>query len=222
MLDHGVDTVVRAVGDEAARLRGVLDERLVGYEAVAVELSCEDPATVRAFWAATGWYRPFTDFRLHRPETALARAAVPALLAEHGADGDWLPERYRLVDVDPDGLGFRITAEDRCPDDPPVLGVSFDAGTDLVEQEHPRYLVWCANAMLAAAHDSWPRVGLDPAELGRVERAEAPFPTLSPVTRRLDEDLWVVPAYAGVDGFEEHCCVVYRDRAALARWRQRA
>jgi hypothetical protein len=208
-----------SVAVEAARLCRLLGERLPGYRRDAVQLTEDDPPTVRAFWAATGWYEPFAEFGLHRPERALARSAVPALLAGHGADGDWLPSRYRLVDVDPDGLGFRMTDEDRCPDDPPLLAVSFDAGVDLVEQEHPRYLVWCANAMLAAAHNSWHRTGLAPDELGRVERAEAPFPTLSPVTRKLSDDVWLVPASAAVDYFDEHCCLVYRDRDALARWR---
>ena len=223
MLDSRAVAAPRAVAGEATRLRRLLGERLPDYEraAVAVELADDDPPAIRAFWAATGWYEPFADFRLHRPEAELARTVVPALLAEHGAAGDWLPKRYRLVDVDPDGFGFRITDEDRRPDDPPVLGVSFDPGADLVEQEHPRYLVWCANAMLAAAHDSWHRSGLKPGELSRVARGEVPFHALSPVTRCLDEDLWAVPAHAGVAEFEEHCCLVHREPEALDRWRQR-
>ncbi|OLB80188.1 MAG: hypothetical protein AUI14_07555 [Actinobacteria bacterium 13_2_20CM_2_71_6] len=109
-----------------ARLRQLAD-RLPRYrrEVAAIDLDDDDPATIRAFWSAVGWHDLFP---LHRPETASTRATVPALLKRYAKDwaydhdddfptttGD-LPTRYRLAEVDGNGLGFAVTDEDQRPD----------------------------------------------------------------------------------------------------------
>lgn len=169
---------------------------------------------------------------MHRPESAPAQATAPRLL--RGYAQDWaqyrpdepfpttvedLPKRYRLVDVDHDGLGFSVTNEDERPDNPPIHIYLSDAADGSNKPGFDSYLVWCATAVAGTAHGSWFHTELSPAETARVDaQAHAPFPTLSPRTRRIADNLWAL-ADITPEGASEYRYLAYSDHDALTRWR---
>jgi hypothetical protein len=191
-----------AIEEEARQLAALLRANDPGMNFEPLVLPESDPVRVRAFWRAVGWSPDWPRRRLlHRPEmpadpNEMARLldqvrddAPHAAVLEEGA----LPERFRLVHVDASGIGFSFTDEDDEPtrEDPPVKSVVFEVGE--VSPLAPSYLAWCASEIVHGAFASWFQVrakGVAPELFAGVE---APFPTLSPGTRRLSDGLWALP-----------------------------
>src|SRR5690606_23094460 len=102
-----------------------------------------------------------------------------------------LPRRYRLVNVDQDGVGFAVTDEDGDPADPRVLAVISDTGE--VADEHSSYLNFCANQLVRVSFSGWHDLQIGFSSYEFAAAAEAPWPLLSPATRQLAPGVWLVP-----------------------------
>jgi len=195
-------TFEATVAEEAERLAALLARNAPDPRA-PVNLPDRDPPAVRAFWRAIGWNARWPRrFRLHHPDAEQSARELPRLLEQLAEESPaspalkpgGLPQAFRIADVDRDGIGFVLTNEDPPPrDDPALVLVIFETGqTPAVPIS---YLTWCADELVAVALEGWfqelvPAAALPPAP------AEAPFPTLSPTTRLLASDVWLMPADA--------------------------
>lgn len=191
-----------AIEEEAGRLAALLRTNDPGVKVEPLVLPESDPVRVRAFWRAVGWSADWPRRRLlHRPElpadpNEMARLldqvrddAPRAAVLEEGA----LPGRFRLVHVDASGIGFSFTDEDdeAAREDPPVKSVVFEVGD--VSPLAPSYLAWCASEIVHGAFTSWFQVRAKDVAPDLLAGVEAPFPTLSPETRRISDGLWALP-----------------------------
>jgi len=214
---------VSAVRAETARLREFFAQQrpAIGRELGPVTLEPEAPERVRVFWETFGWTDDLEKHAaLSHPDMASGRAKVQELLAEMREDevelqGE-LPQRYRLVNVDRDGIGFAVTNEDGDPTDPPVVAVISDTGA--VVQEHSSYLNYCANQVVFASFAGWPTLSVTLSSYELLAAAEAPWPLLSPATRRLTPDVWLFPRSGLVVAPGRQCGVAFTRLEALTRW----
>ncbi|HXU63803.1 MAG TPA: hypothetical protein VN962_19025 [Polyangia bacterium] len=196
-------TFENQVADEAARLAALLDRNAPDPRA-PLNMPDSDPPAVRAFWRAIGWNAGWPRrFRLHHPDPAQSARELPRLLAQLADEcpaspalkPGGLPKAFRIADVDHDGIGFVLTNEDQPqrPGDPALVLVIFETG-----QTSPvpiSYLNWCGDELVAVSFAGWFQELVAPADLPAAA-AETPFPTLSPTTRVLGPDVWLLPADA--------------------------
>jgi hypothetical protein len=214
---------VGAIVAEATSLREFFAQQCpaLGRELGPVTLEPEAPERVRAFWETFGWTDELEeDGWLSRPEVPASRETVRELLEEMREDdvelqGE-LPQRYRLVNVDRDGIGFAVTNEEGDPADPPVVAVISDTGA--VVPEHSSYLNFCANKLVRKCFLGWHTLRVDFSNYAFAAAAEAPWPLLSPATRRLAPDVWLVPNYELVVEPGPDCHIAYARVEALTRW----
>ena len=191
-----------AVRGESERLAALVVKNAPGARGEPLSLPESDPPALRAFWRAVGWNDQWPRrFRLHHPDIERSGRERPQLLAQLREESPGspalapggLPEVARLADVDNDGIGFVLTNEDdpRRRDNPPMSVVIFDTGeTSAVPTS---YLNWCADELIGIALSGWFREFVAEPELP-ASPTEAPFPTLSPTTRILAPDVWLLPA----------------------------
>jgi hypothetical protein len=189
------------IAGEAQRLAALLTRNVPGARE-PVSLPDSDPPAVRAFWTAVGWNPKWPrEFRLHHPDAQKAARELPRLLeqlAEESPDSPalepgGLPRAFRIADVDRDGVGFILTDEDdpQRRGDPRLVGVVFDTGEKF---EPPiSYLSWCADELLAVAFAGWFQEHVPAADVPAAA-VETPFPVLSPTTRVLAPEVWLLPA----------------------------
>jgi hypothetical protein len=188
------------VAAEAAALRDLLARQVPAYRRSvgAVSASEGESSLIRAFWSAVGWSPVFERCRLAEPEVPAGVAHVRRLLVEyHQGDPTFtlteasLPSRFRLAYVDREGIGFAITDEREGVADPPMLAVRWDTST--IGPEYPSYLNWCANEVVQRAFEPWYNTLIRFSDMAPFHAADAPFPVLSPATRRLTDELWLTP-----------------------------
>ncbi|HXU61936.1 MAG TPA: hypothetical protein VN962_09565 [Polyangia bacterium] len=196
-------TFEATVAEEAARLAALLDKNAPAPRA-PVSLRDSDPPALRAFWRAVGWNARWPQrFRLHHPDVEQSARELPRLLAQLAEESPaspalkpaGLPSAFRIADVDRDGLGFVLTNEDQPErrDDPGLVLVIFETGrTSAVRIP---YLNWCGDELIAVSLAGWFQELVAPSELPAAP-GQTPFPTLSPTTRLLAPDVWLMPADA--------------------------
>lgn len=212
-----------AVAVEAARLAALLD-RNVPAPREPVDLPQGDPPAVRAFWRAIGWNARWPQqFRLNHPARDRSQAELARLLQQLVEESPGspalkrggLPEIFRLVDVDRDGVGFVVTDEDapRPDGDPSLVGVVFDTGATFVPATS--YLAWCMDELIALSFTGWFQEVVAPSQIAGAP-AEKPFPVLSPTTRLLAPEVWLLPAERGAPASAERR-VAFADEEAFAR-----
>jgi len=115
---------------DARRLRELLERGGATFRDVRLEP--EARPLVRAFWETLGWSVAFEALALVPPELDLARARAEARLAEWRESGmarltlAHLPERFRVIEDDGQGVGFGIADETRPGDEPPMRAVLCD------------------------------------------------------------------------------------------------
>lgn len=212
-----------AIVAEATKLREFFAQQVpaLGCELSPLTLEPEAPERVRGFWETFGWTDALARrWSLQRPEASAGRQIVRELLQEMREDEvelqSELPKRHRLVEVDPSGAGFSVTDEDGGAADPRVLGVVSDTGE--VAEIHPSYLNFCANELVRASFSGWNTLPMTLSSYELVTAAEAPWSLLSPATRRLAPDLWLVPNHADVVAPGPHCHLAYGRLEAVTRW----
>ncbi|MGK4009202.1 hypothetical protein WMF31_41770 [Sorangium sp. So ce1036] len=210
---------------EAAAIRELLARQVPAYHRSvrAVSLSEDESPLIRAFWHAVGWSVVFERCALEEPEIPTGLERVRQRLAEYRqGDPDFtitendLPARFRLVYADSDGIGFIITDESGGVADPPLLGVSWDENA--IQPEYPSYLNWCANEVLRCAFEPWYNTMIRLSDMAPLHAAEAPFPTLSPATRRLNDALWLTASAPAVAAPGEPCNLAASEFNALVEW----
>jgi hypothetical protein len=205
--DGGGAKFVAAVAGEAERLAALIDRNVAALRGAPLSLPESDPPAVRAFWTRVGWNDQWARrFRLHHPDVEKAVRELPQLLDQLTNESPGspalapggLPKRCRLADVDNDGIGFVLTNEDDAQqrEDPPLTLVIFDSGK--TSTMPTSYLRWCADELIGVACSGWLKEFVAVAQIP-ASATEAPFPTLSPTTRALAPDVWLLPAdgYAG-------------------------
>lgn len=191
------------VAEEAERLGALLAKNAPAPRA-PVDLPARDPPALGAFWRAVGWNARWPQrFRLHHPDAERSARELPRLLERLAAESPvspalkpgGLPKAFRIADVDRDGIGFVLTDEDdpQRRNDPGLVLVVFETGQ--VSAVPISYLNWCAGELIAVAFAGWFQELVAPADLPGAA-AETPFPALSPTTRLLAPDVWLMPADA--------------------------
>ncbi len=202
MADRSGVVFEAAVNGEAERLAALVAKNAPEARGEPLSLPESDPPALRAFWRMVGWNDQWPRrFRLHHPDVGRSARELPTLLeqlADESPDSPalapgGLPKVCRLADVDNDGIGFVLTNEDDAQrrDDPPMTVVIFDTG-----EKSPvptSYLGWCTDELIGIAFSSWFQEFVSHAEIP-ASATETPFPTLSPTTRILAPDVWLMPA----------------------------
>lgn len=190
---RGVDPQV--VTREAAGVRALLEARVPGFAASRRPYAAQpdDPTLVRALWSEIGWSDTLAGLDLAAPERAPGVARVEALLASHRSDEfdldrSALPDRFRLVGADDDGVGFSITDESSASDDPPVAIVLFDDAA--IVPGAASYVGWCAAAMIRRAFREGVFATLRTAGL---PAGSAPWPHLVPCYLAHGHELFAIP-----------------------------
>jgi hypothetical protein len=200
--DRTGEAFVAAVAGESGRLAELVAKNAPGSRGEPVNLSGSDPPALRAFWRAVGWNDQWPRrFRLYHPDADKSARELPQLLQQLAGESPGspalapggLPKASRLADVDRDGIGFVLTNEDDLQqrDDPPMTIVILDTGE--TSPVPTTYLRWCADEVIAIAFSDWFQEFVAVVEIP-ASSAETPFPTLSPTTRILARDVWLLPA----------------------------
>ncbi|WP_338865642.1 hypothetical protein [Myxococcus stipitatus] len=189
---------------EAHKLRAMLEDNVPSYAATRREVSMapDESAHLRAFWGVVGWC-PFFGSWIGDPELSRAPAQAERSMKEWRSWGgafrltlDDLPRRFRLAQLDHQGVGFSITDESASDvADPPLLAVSADEGT--ITPHAPSYLRFVGTSLLMAAVQGWysTTVMCRPGVLD-LPGSVHPFPLLAPGVVALSDALWVLPTHS--------------------------
>jgi len=210
-----------AIRREAAILRDLLAATLPPFERSRQELRLEPdaPPLVAAFWETMGWSELFVSCLAH-PERERGAVVARKLLSEFVRDGGTelrvrnLPQKFRLVEVDTQGVGFMVTDETDSSPDPRVLAVASEA-SELVHVSSS-YLQHVSAQLSKMVFRRWYSLRFAPVGSERLP-GEPALPLLCPNLRRISEDLWL-PGQVQKSDPDRSFAVAFRTSAALVAW----